>query len=553
MLKNPPIAKPQTVLRHNCNTRHKTNIKKNMTALLDKIKLIFKPFSIIAICFIAAYTFLHWALFIKAGIPFKEDIVKFWLPFGLPVILILIWLRPRIKLLRFKNDNGSFVYQFLACIAIAIPTIIAQEYLITATGKLTAIENISKIEKGKKTKYYSLKKYYIDKQRIAVRNTASVTGKNNTDFNMLIYVAMPIFENISDTTKTECKYWLGKRYNERISNGLSDQEKEDRYKVFVAQKQKEFIETDFKNFEYLEVVGNTEDHDEFNKAIEKSEIVKGNQAMVFEAKTEPFENRNGKKLEWAFGSLGIGLLAYFIFLLFPKFEETRLKNFKRGKIKKDTDLKEMLDFFLPKEGFYITPILINLNLIVFIAMVMAGFGFVSFKGEDLLNWGANYGPVTTNGQWWRLLTNTFMHGGVMHILANMYGLMFVGFFLEPLLGKAKYLLLYLATGIFASVASIWWYESTVSIGASGAIFGLYGFFLVALLLKVFPADFGKAFLASTLVFVGFNLLMGLTGGIDNAAHIGGLVSGFLIGLVMSRQLKQQIEIASKNEINRTEK
>lgn len=511
-----------------------------MTSLSEKIKLIFKPFLIIAICFIVAYTFLHWALFIKAGIPLKEDILRFWLPFGLPVILILIWLRPRIKLLHFKNDNGSFVYQFLAGIAIAIPTIIAQGYLITATGKLTAVENISKIDKGKKTKYYSLKEYYIDKQRIAVRNTASVTGKNNTDFNMLIYVAMPIFESISDTAKTECKYWLGKRYNERISNRLSDQEKEDRYKVFAAQKQKEFIETDFKNFKYLEVIGNTEDHDEFNKAIEKSEIVKGNQAMVFEAKTEPFEDRNGKKLEWAFGSLGIGLLAYFIFLLFPKFDEKRLKNFKNGKVKKDTGLKEILDFFLPKEGFYITPILINLNLIVFIAMVMAGFGFVSFKGEDLLNWGANYGPATTNGQWWRLLTNTFMHGGVMHILANMYGLLFVGIFLEPLLGKAKYLLLYLTTGILASAASIWWYESTVSIGASGAIFGLYGFFLAALLLKVFPAAFGKTFLASTLVFVGFNLLMGFTGGIDNAAHIGGLISGFLIGLVMSATNRNNI-------------
>lgn len=534
--------------------QHHTQNKQqeNMTGLSDKIKLIFKPFLIIAICFIATYTFLHWALFIKAGIPLKEDIVKFWLPFGLPFIPILIWLRPRIKLLHFKNDNASFGYQFLACLAISLPTIIAQEYLITATGKLTTVENVTKIDKIEKTKYYSLKNYYIDKQRISVRNTASVTGKNNSDFNMLIYVALPIFENIADTTKKECKYWLGKKYNERISNRLSDKEKDDKYKVFAKQKQKEFEETDFNNFKYLEVIGNTEDHDEFNKAIEKSEIVKGNQQMVFEAKTEPFENRNGKNLEWLFGSLGIGILAYFIFLLFPKLDENILENFKIGKVEKDTDLKEMFDFFIPKDGFYITPILINLNLIVFIAMVIGGFGFVSFKGEDLLNWGANYRPVTTDGQWWRLLTNTFMHGGLMHILANMYGLLFVGIFLEPLLGKKKYLFIYLTTGILASVASIWWYKATVSVGASGAIFGLYGFFLATLLLKVFPQEIGKAFLVSTLVFVGFNLLMGFTGGIDNAAHIGGLVSGFLLGLLMSKQLKQQIEIASENDINDTE-
>jgi rhomboid protease GluP len=518
-----------------------------MTGLSDKLKLIYKPFLIIAICFIATYTFLHWALFIKAGIPLKEDIVKFWLPFGLPFIPILIWLRPRIKLLQFKNDNGSFGYQFLACIAIAIPTIIAQEYLITATGKLTQVDNVSQIDKTEKTKYYSLKNYYIDRQRVAVRNTATVTGKHNTDFNMLIYVALPIFENISDTAKTECKFWLGKKYSERISNRLSDQEKDDKYKVFAEQKQKEFEETDFENFKFLEVIGNTEDHDEFNKAIAKSEAVKGNQQIVFEAKNEPFENRNGKKLEWTFGSLAIGFLAYFIFLLFPKFQESQLQKFKSGKIDKDTEIREMLDFFIPKEGFYITPIIININLLVFIAMVIAGFGFVSFKGEDLLNWGANYKPVTTDGQWWRLLTNTFMHGGLMHILANMYGLLFVGIFLEPLLGKKKYLLIYLTTGILASVASIWWYDATVSVGASGAIFGLYGFFLATLLLKVFPPDFGKAFLISTLVFVGFNLLMGFTGGIDNAAHIGGLASGFIIGLLMSKQLKQQVEISAESE------
>lgn len=176
-----------------------------MKGLSDKIKLIYKPFFIIAICFIATYTFLHWVLFIQAGIPLKEDIVKFWLPFGLPFIPILIWLRPRINLLQFKNENASFGFQLLACIAIAIPTIIAQEYLITATGKLTSVDNVSQIDKTEKTKYYSLKNYYIDKQRIAVRNTATVTGKHNTDFNMLIYVALPILENIADTNKTECK------------------------------------------------------------------------------------------------------------------------------------------------------------------------------------------------------------------------------------------------------------------------------------------------------------------------------------------------------------
>ena len=127
----------------------------------------------------------------------------------------------------------------------------------------------------------------------------------------------------------------------------------------------------------------------------------------------------------------------------------------------------------------------------------------------------------------------------MHLLANMAGLLFAGVFLEPVLGRSKFLFVYLLTGVLASCASIVWYSATVSVGASGAIFGLYGLMLALLLTKVFPPVLGKAFLVSTLIFIGYNLLMGLSGGIDNAVHIGGLVSGFVVGLMVSPALRNR--------------
>jgi rhomboid protease GluP len=108
------------------------------------------------------------------------------------------------------------------------------------------------------------------------------------------------------------------------------------------------------------------------------------------------------------------------------------------------------------------------------------------------------------------------------------------------LGKTRYAIIYLTTGILASLSSLYFHEPAVSIGASGAIFGLYGVFLSLLLTNVFPKDFSKAFLVSTLIFIGYNLLMGFAGaGIDNAAHIGGLLSGFIIGIILYPQLKRQ--------------
>lgn len=512
-----------------------------MKEQLEKFKLIYCPFLVITICFIATYTFLHWLLFIKINLfPLKEDILNFWLPFGLPWILILIWLRPRIKILKFKKDNSSFLLQFLASLAMAVPTIIAQEYLVSATGKLTSLDTISQIEKSEKTKYYTLKKAYIDKQNIGIIKTASISGKYNEDFNMQIYVAMPILNNVKDTSETECENWLGKYYSERISNRLSDEEKNDHFEKFEKAVEIEFEKTDFNAFTYLELQGNTEELENYINAVNENTFFDFNKPKVFEARHHPFESRNDDKLSWLFYSLGIGLVLWFVFLLFFNVDEIQLEKSNGKNVLRDENLKESFGFLIPKEDFYITPILLHLNVLIFLVMALAGFGIISFHGDDLLNWGANYRPYTIEGQWWRLLTNTFLHGGLIHLIANMYGLLFVGIFLEPILGRTRYLVVYITTGILASIASIWWYEATVSVGASGAIFGLYGFFIALLLLKVFPPDFSKVFLVSSSIFVGFNLLMGFTGEIDNAAHIGGLLSGFILGVFLSGNLKQKV-------------
>ncbi|MBP9792361.1 MAG: rhomboid family intramembrane serine protease, partial [Flavobacterium sp.] len=133
--------------------------------------------------------------------------------------------------------------------------------------------------------------------------------------------------------------------------------------------------------------------------------------------------------------------------------------------------------FKPTEGYFITPILINLNIIVFTIMVLFGVDFISPTSENLILWGANFRPLTLEGEWWRLLTNCFLHIGIFHLLMNLYALMYIGVLLEPHLGKLKFISAYLLAGLLASVTSLWWHDFTVSAGASGAIFGMYGVFL----------------------------------------------------------------------------
>jgi rhomboid protease GluP len=180
-------------------------------------------------------------------------------------------------------------------------------------------------------------------------------------------------------------------------------------------------------------------------------------------------------------------------------------------------------------GHYITYGLVGLNVLVFIVMVIAGVHIFKPSVPDLLNWGGNHKLYTLGGEWWRLITSVFIHIGIIHLVFNMYALFTVGVYLEPLLGRWKFLFAYLCTGVFASLTSIYWHDNTVSAGASGAIFGLYGFFLALLTTKLLDPQTKKALLTSIAVFVGYNLLYGMKDGVDNAAHLGGLISGFILG------------------------
>lgn len=180
-----------------------------------------------------------------------------------------------------------------------------------------------------------------------------------------------------------------------------------------------------------------------------------------------------------------------------------------------------------------TTVIIGANVLVYILMALTSQTLRDFSGETLLLWGANYGPETLNGAWWRLLTSTFLHGGVLHLLFNMNALYVVSPYLEPVMGWRKYSLIYLTAGLAASLASVFWNPIVLSVGASGAIFGMYGLSMALITRKVYPPEFGRQFLKSNALFIGLNLVWGFTStNIDNAAHIGGLVSGFLIGFLV---------------------
>jgi rhomboid protease GluP len=185
----------------------------------------------------------------------------------------------------------------------------------------------------------------------------------------------------------------------------------------------------------------------------------------------------------------------------------------------------------------LTQVIFGANVMVFLAMVIASGPSLDFTNKVMDVFGANFGPYTLSGQWWRLLTYMFLHGGLMHIAFNMWCLWDLGRLCESLYGRWTFAAIYLLTGISGGLASVAWNPEVLSVGASGAIFGLAGALLASFYLGEFsvPKIAIQGTLRSLLFFVGFNVLFGaMVPGIDNACHVGGLVSGLILGALIAR-------------------
>ncbi len=175
-----------------------------------------------------------------------------------------------------------------------------------------------------------------------------------------------------------------------------------------------------------------------------------------------------------------------------------------------------------KKTLLFTPIIIALCSIMFVVSLLTGALDDVYK---LLDLGAVYGPYIADGQIYRLITGAFLHGSITHILLNMYALFIIGSQVETYFGKAKFVFIYLISAVSGSLLSIILSDS-VSVGASGAIFGLLG--ALAYFGYYHRVYLGTVLKSQIIPLILLNVAIGfLVPGIDNAAHIGGLIGGFL--------------------------
>lgn len=206
--------------------------------------------------------------------------------------------------------------------------------------------------------------------------------------------------------------------------------------------------------------------------------------------------------------------------------------------KNEVEAKKAEDIFTKKKPV-ITYALIIINVLVFIAMYIFGKG--SEDTLTLLLFGANYPVLVRAGDYYRLITSAFLHAGLLHLIFNNYALYVIGSQLESFLGKAKFLIIYLVSAICGSLMSML-FSDGISVGASGAIFGLLGSLLY--FGYNYRVYLGTVLKSQIIPLIILNLIIGfITPGIDNAAHIGGLLGG--LGMTMALGIKYKTSTFEK--------
>ena len=178
-----------------------------------------------------------------------------------------------------------------------------------------------------------------------------------------------------------------------------------------------------------------------------------------------------------------------------------------------------------------TTLLTGINIAVFLSMILSGGSIMGFGPETTLRWGANVGPYTLSGEYWRLVTANFVHMNLLHIGFNMWCLWSLGQLSERLFGSAATVAIYVLTGVGGAMLSIGINPMRAEAGASAAIFGIAGAILSGIKFGNVPlaSVHRRQIFSSLIFFVIFNLSFGMLPGIDNLAHLGGLLSGFLFG------------------------
>lgn len=489
----------------------------------NKIKLVFLPVIAISILCIALYTFVHWLLFIQLEtFQINSEYRSVGGAIGMAGLVSYTLIRNRFKLLQLeRKKQGNYIdfYSFLSFIILTAPIVMTQKLMISAAGNIEQIDKVNDIDNNNLKEYYRINQAEIDHDDYFVFTHYESKSRGSKKTMISSYV-FPIY-SITDTIVNHPVAWFGCQFKKTISKKLKGEQLDQIYEEFLDETYLKTQRIDLSAFNYLSVVEPSEKREEYLRAVQNHSKYKYD--LILEGEMEEFETRNNSTIaNLKLVSIGV----FFVFLimsLIPKLKSTTpppnwgLKayfGFNGGSL---SSLIHTLHF----SATYI----IIINSLIYLGMIAFGYSFFS---SDFIQLGALHTESIQQGQYWRFFSYFFLHDGFGHLFYNMVGIFIASLFIELKEGYKPFLLVYVISGVFAGIFSYLYHiEGTLTVGASGAIMGLYGYIFVKMLE---PKKDMKTLIYLPLIQILLTLLYGIQEGVDNACHIGGLIMGILIGI-----------------------
>ena len=283
-----------------------------------KFRHIFFPLVVVLMLFGGGYTFLHWYIFLREYSPMVDnEILCVVFPILSAGLTILFYFRKKLRILTDKEEfmvrSSRRKMMGLSFLVITAPTIIAQFYIATVTGKLTVLNDISEIKNAPSSRYYRLNHFYIPKSQFIIRSFSTLTGKQRDLLDLNVFALVPIFSGVTSDSTIAPKAWYGLHFEKEWSDRVTEVEKTAYENEFFNKTMNRVKNFDMTDFSFLESTAQNIDHKSFVNVLNANGITQNENAILIPRKGQ-FEARNGNKLAWLI-VVTIGSLCIYAFAL----------------------------------------------------------------------------------------------------------------------------------------------------------------------------------------------------------------------------------------------
>lgn len=503
-----------------------------MNSYLFKIKHTIPYCLIVTTVAAVVYGLLRWIItFVLEITVIKSEVWAAYLPCVLGLVVFWFSLRKRFWIIREsigRQGDWRWMLQFAQLLSLISMMYLAQSYVATHLMQLQSVDNITQVDPKGPNVYYDIQEFGVRHSTIRrYIESRTIPRRYSSDLRFSMYAVFQFSEAQN--------VWYGLKHSETAHRSNDNVLQRD-YQEFIDSCNSMIASHDFGRYSSFKRSVPSDDHDGFVRAVisqSEGEVNKSD-IVILTPMTDGYVDDNGNTLIWVLRVLGIWLALMLLLLVKAPINDkllTKQLTLRKTKPKNGNDSSDLLrTMFIPDRKNWPLTLIFDAIILYFVTMTLCGVNPMTPSSEEIYEWGALRGYSLHNGEWWRVITSMFMHGNIVHLIANLVSFGLVTLFAVGIFGYHRLAAIFMVSGICGAVAAASLFEGTY-VGASGGIMGLMGATMICYVrydCSVIPHD-GKWWVILTTFFT---LLLGISSGVSNTAHIIGLVIGATLGMVL---------------------